>query len=83
MVLSKRLTFASAFFFFTRWEPPIGKAPEFFQEFPVSSSLKRAFRSLAWYASQDAEAWKMLAFLVGVLTVAAAIASTTCVPFSF
>jgi hypothetical protein len=39
--------------------------------------LKHAFNSLAWYAKQDAEAWKMLSFLVGVVSVSLAIASVT------
>ncbi|SAL48630.1 hypothetical protein AWB68_02387 [Caballeronia choica] len=39
--------------------------------------LKYAFSSLAWYAKQDAEAWKMLSFLVGVLSISVAIASVT------
>ncbi|WP_321794799.1 hypothetical protein [Caballeronia sp. J97] len=34
--------------------------------FPV---IKHALSSLAWYAKQDAEAWKMLSFLVGVVSV--------------
>ncbi|SAK57740.1 hypothetical protein AWB76_02505 [Caballeronia temeraria] len=42
--------------------------------FPI---LKHAFSSLAWYAKQDAEAWKMLSFLVGVVFLSAAIASLT------
>jgi hypothetical protein len=39
--------------------------------------IKHAFSSLAWYAKQDAEAWKMLSFLVGVVSVSMAIASVT------
>jgi hypothetical protein len=39
--------------------------------------IKHAFSSLAWYAKQDAEAWKMLSFLVGVVAVSMAIASVT------
>ncbi|SAK60930.1 hypothetical protein AWB79_02754 [Caballeronia hypogeia] len=42
--------------------------------FPV---IKHALNSLAWYAKQDAEAWKMLSFLVGVMSVSIAIASAT------
>ncbi|MFM0415662.1 hypothetical protein [Paraburkholderia aromaticivorans] len=48
----------------------------------MSSTLKHAFSSLAWYARQDAEAWKMLTFLVGVVALATAIASVSNVPFS-
>lgn len=39
--------------------------------------LKHALSSLAWYAKQDAEAWKMLSFLVVVVYVSTAIASIT------
>lgn len=46
------------------------------------STLKHAFSSLAWYTRQDAEALKMLTFLVGVVALAAAIASVGNVPFS-
>ncbi|MFM0418704.1 hypothetical protein [Paraburkholderia aromaticivorans] len=48
----------------------------------MSATLKHAFSSLAWYTRQEAEAWKMLTFLVGVVSLAAAIASVTNVPFS-
>ncbi|MCC8397296.1 hypothetical protein LJ656_32495 [Paraburkholderia sp. MMS20-SJTR3] len=41
----------------------------------MSSTLKHAFRSLVWYASQDAEAWKMLSFLTSVVLVAIGVAS--------
>lgn len=69
-------------FLFSRWEPPIRVAPEFFQELSMSSTLKHAFSSLAWYTRQDAEAWKMLTFLVGVVAFATAIAWVSNVPFS-
>ncbi|WP_284503349.1 hypothetical protein [Caballeronia sp. AZ10_KS36] len=39
--------------------------------------LKHALSSLTWYAKQDAEAWKMLSFLVVVVYVSTAIASVT------
>ncbi|MDR5777087.1 MULTISPECIES: hypothetical protein [unclassified Caballeronia] len=42
--------------------------------FPV---LKHAFSSLGWYAKQDAEAWKILSFVVAVVFVSIAIASVT------
>ncbi|WP_053572952.1 hypothetical protein [Caballeronia cordobensis] len=35
-------------------------------------TLKHALSSLAWYAKQDAEAWKMLSFLVVVVYVSTA-----------
>jgi hypothetical protein len=53
------------------------KAPLLAQELPMFRVLKYAFSSLAWYAKQDAEAWKMLSFLVGVLSISVAIASVT------
>ena len=45
-------------------------------------TLKHAVSSLTWYARQDAEAWKMLTFLVCVVALAAAIASVSNTPFS-
>lgn len=48
----------------------------------MSSTLKHAISSLAWYTRQDAEAWKMLTFLVGVVAFATAIAWVSNVPFS-
>ena len=41
------------------------------------STAKHAFDSLRWYARQDAEAWKMLFFLWGVLFISAGIASVS------
>lgn len=39
------------------------------------SSAKHAFNSLRWYAKQDAEAWKLVIFLVSVLFVAVGLVS--------
>lgn len=46
-------------------------------------TFKHAFNSLAWYARQDAEAWKIIIFLAGVVFLATAIASVSNPSFSF
>ena len=53
------------------------RAAPTFQQLPMFPMLKHALSSLAWYAKQDAEAWKMLSFLVVVVYVSTAIASVT------
>ena len=65
------------FVFSDAWSSPSGAAPSLIQESLMFPLLKHAFSSLAWYAKQDAEAWKMLSFLVGVVFLSAAIASVS------
>jgi hypothetical protein len=63
-------------FFSSRWELPIpGQLPFYLWSCLMISAAKHAFYSLRWYARQDAETWKMLFFLWGVLFISAGIAS--------
>ena len=66
-----------ALFLCPRWEPPIAGSSLSIPELLMFPMLKHAFSSLAWYAKQDAEAWKLLSFLVCVLVASVAIASVS------
>jgi hypothetical protein len=55
--------------------PISGQLPLFIGVVLMISTAKHALDSLRWYARQDAEAWKMVLFVVSVVLLSAGIAS--------